>query len=147
MRDMVSNIQVVNLGTFTLSGVTPAASAWVDTLGYDSATLVLVNGTVTDAGDANGFTATVQHSDSTAAASAVAILAADSVSGAIGVQVTADTADNVVAGGIGYLGSRRYARMNIVGTTGTNAVVTVLAILAEPSRAPTAFAGASVAAT
>lgn len=146
MRDSLSNMQVVNLGTLSLSGTTPAASAWVDTLGYDSCTLVMVNGTVTVAG-VSGFTATAQHSDSTAAASAAAITAAESVSGATGITVTADTADNVVAGGIGYNGTRRYVRFNVVGTTNTNAAVTIVAILSRAARAPVAFAGASVAAT
>lgn len=147
MRDMLSNKQVVNLGTLSLSGTTPAASAWVDTRGFDAATIVLVNNTITDAGDANGFTATCQHADDTAAASAAAIAAADSVTGATSIQVTSDAADDVVAGGIGYKGSKRYVRLNVVGTTGTSAGVTVMAILNMPHRAATAFAGSKVAAT
>lgn len=146
MRDMIANMQVINLGPLSLSGVTPAASAWVDTLGFDSCTLAMVNGTVTVAGVA-GFTATMQHSDSTAAASAVNILPVESTTGAIGVTTTVDTADNVVAGGVGYNGSRRYVRFNVVGTTNTNAAVTIVAILSRAARAPTTFAGASVAAT
>lgn len=147
MRDMISNKQVVNLGTLALSGTTPAASGWVDTRVFDAATIVLVNNTITDAGDANGFTATCQHSDDITAASAANIAAADSVTGATTIQVTSDAADNVVAGGIGYKGSKRYVRLNVVGTTGTNAGVTVLAVLNVPHRAATTFAGTSIAAT
>lgn len=147
MRDMLRNKQVVHLGNLSLSGTTPAASAWVDVRGFDACTLVLVNNTITDAGTADGFTATVQHSDTTAAADAAAIVAADSVNGSIDIDVTSDTADDSVAGGIGYRGNKRYVRMNVVGTTGTNADVSVVAVLNKPHRAATTFVGTKVAAT
>jgi hypothetical protein len=146
MRDNLSNMQIVRLGKQTLSGTTPNASAWVDMRDFDSCTLVLTTDTVTVAGTA-GFTATLQHGDTTAGGSAVAALAADSVTGALTLSATLDTQDNVVIGGIGYVGSRRYARFNIVGTTNTNAIVEVYAILGKASQAPTTLIGASVAAT
>lgn len=147
MRDMISNKQVVLLGTVTLSGTTPGATSWVDTREFDACTLVLVTQTVTDAGDASGFTFTAQHSDATTGSSAAAIVAADSVDGVIALSVTADADDDKVIGGIGYKGSKRYVRLNGVGTTGTNAVVKVLAILNKPHRAETTFVGTAVAAT
>jgi hypothetical protein len=102
---------------------------------------------VTDAGTTSGFTFTAQHSDLTTAASAAAIVAADSVNGTIALTVTADADDDKVIGGIGYKGSKRYVRLNGVGTTGTDAVVKVLAILNKPHRAATTFVGTAVAAT
>ncbi len=147
MRDMISNKQVVHLGNLALSGTTPAASSWVDLRGFDAATILLVNNTITDAGTAAGFTATAQHSGTTAAADAAAIAAADSVDGSTTVVVTDDAADDTLAGGIGYKGSKRYLRLNVVGTTGTNADVSVLAILNKPHRAETTFVGTKVAAT
>jgi hypothetical protein len=147
MRDMLSNKQVVLLGTVTLSGTTPGATSWVDTREFDAATLVLVTQTVTDAGTASGFTFTAQHSDLTTAASAAAIAAADAINGTISLTVTADADDDKVIGGIGYIGSKRYLRLNGVGTTGTDAVVKVLAILNKPHRAATTFVGSNVAAT
>jgi len=147
MRDMLSNKQVVLLGTVTLSGTTPGATSWVDTREYDACTLVLATDTVTDAGAAAGFTFTVQHSDTTAAADAAAIVAADSVNGTIALSVTSDTDDNKVIGGIGYKGSKRYVRMNGVGTLATDATVKVYAILNKPHRAKTTFVGSSVSAT
>ena len=147
MRDMLSNKQVVLLGTVTLSGTTPGATAWVDTREYDACTLVLVTQTVTDAGDAAGFTFTAQHSDDTTGSSAAAIVAADSVNGVIALSVTADADDDKIIGGIGYKGSKRYVRFNGVGTTGTNAAVKIMAILNKPHRAKTTFVGSSVAAT
>ena len=147
MRDMLSNKQVVLLGTVTLSGTTPGATSWVDTREYDACTIVLVTQTVTDAGDSAGFTFTAQHSDLTTSASAASIAAADSVNGVIALTVTVDADDDKVIGGIGYKGSKRYVRLNGVGTTGTNAVVKVLAIMNKPHRAATTFVGTAVAAT
>lgn len=147
MRDMLNNKQVVHLGNLTLSGTTPAASAWVDVRDFDACTIMVVNNTITNAGTAEGFTCSVQHSDLTTAASAAAIVAADSVDGDIAIAVTADDADNAVAGGIGYKGSKRYVRINAVGTTGTDADVSIVAVLNKPHRAATTFVGTSVAAT
>ena len=147
MRDMLSNKQVVLLGTVTLSGVTPGATSWVDTREFDAVTLILATDTVTDAGTSSGFTFTAQHSDTTVAGDAAAIVAADSVNGTIALTVTADGDDNKVIGGIGYIGSKRYVRMNGVGTTGTDATVKVYGILNKPHRAATTFVGTSVAAT
>lgn len=147
MRDMKSNKQMVLLGTVTVSGVTPAASSWVDTRGFDAATIVVKTNTVTDAGTGDGFTITAQHSDLTTAASAAAIVAADATDGVISVQVTSDAADNTIAGGIGYRGSKRYVRMNVVGTTGSDATFDVYAVLNVPHRAKTTFVGTAVAAT
>lgn len=147
MRDMLNNKQVVHLGNLTLSGETPAASGWVDLKGFDACTIMVVNNTITDAGTAAGFTCSVQHGDTTAGASAAAIVAADSVDGNIAITVTADAADNAIAGGIGYKGSRRYVRVNAVGTTGTDADVSVIAVMNKPHRAATTFVGTSVAAT
>lgn len=147
MRDMLNNKQVVLLGTVTLSGTTPGATSWVDTREYDACTLMLATDTVTDAGTAAGFTFTVQHSDLTTAASAANIDAADSVNGTIALSVTADADDNKLIGGIGYKGSKRYVRMNGVGTALTDATVKVYAILNKPHRAKTTFVGTNVAAT
>jgi len=146
MRDNISNMQIVRLGKQTLSGTTPNASAWVDTRDFDACTLLLMTDTVTVAGTA-GFTATLQHSNATTGGSAEAAAADDAVGGTRTVAVTLDTQDNVVAGGVGYIGSRRYARFNIVGTTNTNAVVEVVAVLTRGSIVPSALVGASVAAT
>lgn len=147
MRDMISNKQVVHLGNLSLSDDTAAASAWVDLKGFDAATIVLVNNTITDAGTAEGFTATLQEGDTTAAASATTVATADTVGGANTIQVTADAADDSIGGGIGYKGGSRYVRLNVVGTTGTNADVSVVAILNKPHRAETTFAGTAVSAT
>ena len=148
MRDNMNGTQLVHLGTLTLSGTTPGASSWVDLKGFNAATIVLTTGVVTDAGTAAGFTASAQTSDTTAASAAAAIVAADSVDGStIDIDVTSDAADQVVAGQIGYIGSARYLRLNVVGTTGTAAVISIYAILTCASLEPTTYIGTAVAAT
>ena len=144
MRDNISNVQYVNLGSLTLSGVTPGLSGYLDTRGFDAASIVVVNGTITNAGDAAGFTVTLQDSvDTTAAAAATAT---ETVNGGT-VTVTSDTADDVVAGAMGYAGNARYIGVTVTGTTGTDAVITLLGVLSKPSAAATTLAGTVVART
>lgn len=147
MRDMISNTQMVHLGNLALSGTTPATSSYVDLRGYDAATIVVVNNTVTDAGTASGFTVTLQESADTAGASAGTVATSDTVGGANTITVTLDTADNVIAGAIGYRGGKRYLGVSAVGTTGTDADISVFAVLNKPHRAPTTFIGTAVART
>ena len=59
MRDIISNMAKVDLGKDTLAGVTPNASAWLDTRGYGGAALELLTDAITDAGTAAGFTCTM----------------------------------------------------------------------------------------
>lgn len=145
MRDLISNMSLALAPPQTLSGVTPNNSALFDTRGYDALSVYILTGTVTDAGDATGFTMRLQHSDSTAAASFVDV-PADQLVG-LNESVTADTDDNVISRGIGYLGIRRYVRAVFTGSTGTSAVVQALGVLGKPSRAPVPETVPTVAAT
>lgn len=147
MRDMLNNKQVVHLGNLTLSGTTPAASDYVDIRGFDAATIVVVSNTITDAGTAAGYTATLQESADTAAASAATVDTDEEVDGNVTLSETSDTADNSIMGGFGYKGSERYVGVSVVGTTGTDADVSVFAVLNVPHRAATAFEGTAVART
>ena len=131
----------------TLAGVTPNASEWIDTQGFNAAALVLMTGAVTDAGTVDGFTATLQHGDDTTTAGAADCVAADSASGDITLSVLLDTEDDEFIGALSYVGSKRYIRLNFVGTTGTAAVVNVMGVLGEPSTAETTFVGVAAAAT
>ena len=150
MRDMISNITRIKGAVQTLSGVTPNASALIDRRGYDSLTVYLDTGTVTDAGTAAGFTMKLQHSDTTTAADFVDVPADGLVPNSDGnttVTVTADTDDNVTKPGVGYVAGKRYVRAVVTGTTGTNAVVQALGVLGKPHRAPAATVGSTTAAT
>jgi hypothetical protein len=146
-RDGKSELQLVHLGNLTLSGTTPAASAWVDTRGFDKVTLVPVANTIADAGTASGFSFEVQESNTTAAADATAVADAELNGAESDLTVTSDDADNTVIGGIGYVGSKRYVRLVATGTTGTNADVSVIAVNGDATIEPPTFVGTSVAAT
>ncbi len=145
MRDILSNLTIVRGANQTLAGATPSNSALIDRRGYDALTVYLETGTVTDAGDATGFTMKLQHSNTTVGTSFVDVPAA----GILGanVTVTADTDDNIIKGGIGYVGGLRYVRAVMTGSTGTDAVVNALAVLGKPHRAPASIVGATTAAT
>ena len=148
MRDNVSNLQMVFLGTVTVSGATPAVSPYVDRLGFRSATLVVKTNTVTDAGDASGFTVTAQSSVDTTAAAAANLTADDTIGGSAAVIVTPDTDDNKIVGEIGLRDSvERYLGVTVTGSTNSNATFDVYAVLGHPEVAPTTFIGTAVART
>jgi hypothetical protein len=147
MRDFVSNIQEVRAPNQTLSGVTPNNSQAIDRRGFDALRISLQTGVVTDAGTADGFTMKLQHSDTLVGADFSDVPAIQMVNNVATVVVTSDDADTVTAGVLGYLGNRRYVRAVFTGTTGTNAVVHIHAMLGRPHRAPTTPIGASLATT
>jgi len=146
-RDGKNGIQPVHLGNVSLAGTTAASSAWMDTLEADMATLIIVNNTVTDAGAAAGYSFVLEESDTTAAADATTVDAAQTVGVAADLSVTADGADNAIAGWIGYVGSKRYVRVTGTGTTGSDADVSVIGIASALSTEPRSAAGTAVAAT
>lgn len=147
MRDNVSNLQMVHLGNVAVSGTTPAVSKYANLAGFQAATIVVVNNTVTDAGTASGYTVTLQESTSSAGSGAATVAATDTVGGAVTVTVTDDAADDMIAGQFGYLGTKQYVGVTVTGTTGSNADFSVYAILGKPSRAPTTFVGTAVSRT
>lgn len=131
----------------TLSGATPAAGPWIDMQGFEALTFVVSTGTVTDAGDANGFSFQIQESDTTAAVDATAVADADLIGLESALTVTSDTADDDLIGSIGYRGEKRYVRVVATGTTGTDAAVTVIAVKGYRSIQGTASIDAGTAAT
>lgn len=131
----------------TLSGTTKAEGDWIDMQGWQSLTFSVSTGTVTDAGTASGFSFQVEEGDDTTDAGATAVADADLIGSEADLTVTSDDDDNVMVGSIGYRGSKRYVRMTAVGTTGTNAVVTVHATKRKGANMGTATIDAGTAAT
>ncbi len=147
-RDLKNNIQVVHLNEMTLSGTTPEATDWVDTRGFDSCTFVVLTGVVADAGAAAGVVFEVQDSNLVTAASAVAVNDLELVGDESDLSLLLDSEDTVILGTIGYVGDARYARVDATGTSNTDAIIIVIAILHNGDRMPTgAGVGVSVAAT
>jgi hypothetical protein len=147
MTDMRSNTTIGFGLNATLSGTTPAVGNIVDLADYSQATFALITGTVTDAGDAAGFSTVIQESNTTANADFTAVADADLIGLESDIQVTLDTADGVAVGCVGYKGSKRYVRAVITGTTGTNAVVAGVWVLQGPRYAPKGNAAVNIAAT
>jgi len=150
--DIIAELNLTQAAIQTLSGTTPNASALIDMQGYEGLSIYLLTNTVTDAGTAAGFTAVVQHSDTTAAAAFVDCTAAQLVpnsAGATTLTVLNDTDDDLLVGGVGYRGGKRYVRVNITGTTATAAVVRVLFVRGKnaSTSAPLATTGSTTAAT
>jgi hypothetical protein len=131
----------------TLSGTTKAEGDWIDMQGWQSLTFSVSTGTVTDAGTTAGFSFQVEEGDDTTDAGATAVADADLIGSEADLTVTSDDDDNKMVGSIGYRGSKRYVRMTAVGTTGTNAVVTVHATKRKGANMGTATIDAGTAAT
>lgn len=131
----------------TLSGTTPSAGNIVDVRDYAAATFLYQTGAVTDAGAAAGFSVEVQESDTTAAADFTAVADADLIGTEASLAVTVDSSDSVAIGSIGYTGTKRYVRVVVTGTTGTNAIVNGVWALQKPRYAPKGDAAANIAAT
>lgn len=145
MRDLKPRTQLVDLGVVTLSGTTPAASAWVDLRGFDAVELICRINAITTIG--SGYTLSAQHGDSSVGASAVAIAAGESTDGVISLTSASAGSANTILGTISYKGSKRYLRINAVGTATTAMTVTIVAVLTRASQEPTVNVGTSVAAT
>lgn len=131
----------------TLSGTTKAEGDWIDMQGWESLTFTVSTGTVTDAGTAAGFSFQVEEGDDTTDAGATAVADADLIGLESALTVTADTDDDKFIGTIGYRGEKRYVRMTAVGTTLTDAAVTVHAIKRKGAVMGEATIDAGTAAT
>ncbi|MEH7827113.1 hypothetical protein [Gemmobacter denitrificans] len=145
--DMRSETTVAFGISATLSGTTPSAGNIVDVADYQAATFLFQTGTVTDAGDATGFTVAIQESDTTAAADFTAVADADLIGLETALTVTSDASDGIAVGCVGYRGSKRYIRAVVTGSTGTNAVVNGVWALQKPRYAPKGDAAINIAAT
>lgn len=147
MRDSKRNIQVVHAGNLTLNGTNTIDSDWVDMRGFDKCTFFIINNLVTDAGAAAGFTSQLRHSADTTDAGAADCVAADTPDGVIAVATTGDGDDDMISGGMGYIGSRRYVGIDVTGTAASAGDITVIAVLSGAHVKPTTFVGTEVART
>lgn len=146
--DTVNDSSWVLLGKLTLSGTTPAATAAIDLQGYNALDVAFINGTVTDAGTASGFTAKLQESDALVGTGFTDVATADAVNATVSVTTTADTDDDKLTAVLGYVGGKRYVRVSAVGTTLTDATVFVLGRRSRSSLSrPNTIVGTSTATT
>lgn len=144
MRDALSNIQEVKAANQTLAGTTPNNSQAFDVLGFSRARFTLQTNAVTVAGTA-GFTVKLQHSDTLTGADFADVPANERLGTAPVITDNAD--DDIIGGSLSYLGNKRYVRAVVTGTTNTNAIVHMRAVLTTPARAVVAPIGAALATT
>jgi hypothetical protein len=146
--DTLNDASWVLLGKLTLSGTSTVTTSLVDMFGYDALDIAFVNGTVTDAGTASGFTSKLQEADVTTAASFTDVATANAVNGVATVTTTLDTDDDKIAGVLGYIGSKRYVRVSATGTTLSDATVLVIGRRSRSGLSrPNATVGTATAAT
>lgn len=139
MRDMMNQIHTTYLFApiaAQTNSNTARTSAIIDLRGYDSCTLVLINGTNTDA-DAT-FAVEVAESDDSGMSGGAPVADAD----LIGTEILAGFtfADDNETRKIGYKGSKRYVQVTVT-PTGNNSgdwFLAGVAILGHPAQAPTA---------
>ena len=132
-HDLTSKIKIVQaLDSAAASGTTPEVGDIIDTKGYESLTYVVQTGAVTDAGTAAGIVASFTEDDAAGMGSATTVPAAQ-VLGSISILL--DTDDDKVFR-VGIIGKKRYQKITLTGTTGTDAVVSAIAILGNPYSMP-----------
>lgn len=143
MKDLYHNIGVVNLKDPTDLVHTDTASNLLDLQGFESAAIVVHVAALTGVDGSNYLTPVLQECDTTAAADFTAVAAADIQGGFSKIDSTSEDSVVQVAG---YLGAKRYIRVNLdyTGTGITAGVVGVIGIVGgarnNPVTAPTADA-------
>lgn len=123
----------------TLSGTTASVGNIVDVSNFQHVTLAYFTGTVTDA----GFSVEIQESDTTADADFTAVADTDLIGTEAALAVTDDASDTIPVGSVGYIGTKKYVRAVVTGTTGTDAAVSGAWILQGPRYAPVVSATAA----
>lgn len=127
MKDIHSNVAVLAaLALTTLNG--DVAGSILDLQGFNSAEIAIQTGTVAGAGD---FTATLQHADTETLADFEDVTA-DDLLGELPATLLGDGVYSV-----GYSGSKRYLRVNVVHNGGTSIDLAAVLIKGHPEHAPT----------
>jgi len=135
MRDMHSNISVVNVITPQAVGTTGAAngklSSAIDRRGFDSVEFAFHSGASATVADT--ITPVVLEANATGD-SFTSVADADLIGNEAPLTLTAAG----VGKRIGYRGNKRYLKLRLYGTGTATAIVAAQAILGNPSRAPVA---------
>lgn len=137
MKDMHSNIKVVNAITPAAVGTSGAAngtlSAVIDRQGYESVEFIFSSGTTGTGTDT--ITPIVYESDTATSAGFAAVADADLIGTEDGQKLTLTAA---AASRIGYNGGKRYVGIRLYGVGTATALVAAVAVLGNPHQAPVA---------
>lgn len=129
--DLHDNCEVANaLDSQTISTDTTTNGEIIDIAGYHGLEFVLKSGAITD----GAYTVTLTHGDDSGLSDGATVAAAD----LLGSIAFADTDDDA-AKRIGYIGKKRYVRLNVVSTgTTSGGVFDGVAVKFSPFTAPVA---------
>lgn len=137
MRDMHNNIKVVHAITPQAVGTTGAAngklSAVIDRRGYSEVEFVFSSGA--SASVADTITPIVYESDTATSAGFAAVADADLLGTEDAQKLTLTAAGSSK---IGYRGNKRYVGIRLYGVGTATAIVSAVAVLGKPDRAPVA---------
>ena len=127
--DLHDNCEVANaLDSQTISTDTTTNGEIIDTAGYHGLEFILKSGTLTD----GAYTVTLTEGDDSALSDG-ATVDSDDLLGSITFAATEDD----TAKRVGYIGKKRYVRMNVVSTsTSSGGVLDGVAVLFSPNHAP-----------
>lgn len=126
-KSVLKPIKALNIATITSNATTNGIA--IDTIGFEALTFLFEVGARTD----GTFNIDIKESDDNATFTSVAddFLVGTKVSAAISTANTIKT--------IGYVGKKRYARLDVVSTSvSSGATVSATAILGQPIVAPVA---------
>tara|TARA_R110000851_G_scaffold134568_2_gene269880 strand:- start:3201 stop:3617 length:417 start_codon:yes stop_codon:yes gene_type:complete len=129
--DLHDNCQVANaLDSQTISTDTTTNGEIIDTKGFHGLEFILKSAAVTD----GAYAVTLTHGDDSGLSDGVTVNVADLLG-----SIDFVAADDNVAKRIGYIGKKRYARLNVVSTgTSSGAVLDGVAVQFSPFHAPVA---------
>lgn len=132
LRDLHSNIKVINATVATTSDNTAVTSPIVDTRDFNEVLFIVATGTLVDV-DAT-FTAVMAESDAANMSGSNSVADADLVGLETGVSFT--FAEDNFEAKIGYIGNKRYVQLTLTPANNASAApITILAI-ASPRRFP-----------
>jgi hypothetical protein len=139
-RDLHNNVDIVAVVPSIAVGTTGTGQTGsvIDTRGYDAVELAINYGAIT--ATAATFTVTVLEGDVTGTMTSVAtadLLGTESAAG-LAAATRTDGSTEKVAKRIGYIGSKRYLRVDVESTATAGTPVGVVAVLAKAARAPVA---------
>jgi len=137
-KDNLSTIKtVIALTPRAIATDTTTVGAIIDLRGYNSATITIASGVLTD----GAYVPLLEHGDASDLSDAAAVADAYLLPSGTGQEAAIDFAltDDATIVKIGYVGSKRYIRLSIVSTaTTTGGLFAAVAILGDPDIQPVA---------
>lgn len=133
-KDLKSNIATVLMKEPVDMAGTTGASSLLDTAGFNGVEVDVIIGELTGIGTSNYLTPVLQECDTTEGDDFAAVDEADMIGTFTKVDAAAE--DSLIQR-VGYIGSKRYVRVNLVYTgTITAGIVGVVGVLGHPGKAP-----------